>query len=143
MATAPAGPAPAAAPPAPAYLKARGQALWDSITADYSLTPAALVLLGEACRTADRLERMAGALASGKQMWFELGEEDPDTGGIPIVVNGLLGEARQAQGQLRQTLGQLGVVSVEATGADEPASVLDQLQAKRAARLAAAAGDGA
>lgn len=121
-------------PPPPDWLKAKGQHLWESVTSQYELTPAALVLLGEACRTADRLERMAAALSSRSTLWFELGDvELPDDEGIPIVVNGMIGEARQLQTALRQTLGQLGVVSASSTE-NKGTSVLDQLQARREKR---------
>lgn len=129
-----------AAVPAPAWLKERGRALWDQVTADYTLTPAALVLLGEACRTADRLERLAAALASGKTLWFELGDaaEGAEELGVPIVVNGMIGEARQLQGALRQTLSSLGVVGVDAVAGEVKRNPLDEIAARRAARLAAA-----
>lgn len=121
-------------PPPPDWLKAKGKHLWESVTSQYELTPAALVLLGEACRTADRLERMAAALSSRSTLWFELGDvELPDDEGIPIVVNGMIGEARQLQTALRQTLGQLGVVSSSSTE-NKGTGVLDQLQARREKR---------
>lgn len=121
-------------PPPPDWLKAKGQHLWESVTSQYELTPAALVLLGEACRTADRLERMAAALSSRSTLWFELGDvELPEDEGIPIVVNGMIGEARQLQTALRQTLGQLGVVSASSTE-NKGTSVLESLQARREKR---------
>ena len=46
----------------------------------------------------------------------------------------MIGEARQLQNQLRQTLGQLGVVGVESTNDGQAESVLDQLAARREAR---------
>lgn len=129
------GPGDEATPPD--WLKAKGRALWDDVTAAYDLTPAALVLLGEACRTADRLERMAAALSSRSTLWFEVGDIDlAEEAGVPIVVNGMIGEARQLQNQLRQTLGQLGVVGVESTNDGQAESVLDQLAARREARRA-------
>lgn len=122
-------------PEAPDWLKAKGRALWEDVTRAYDLTPAALVLLGEACRTTDRLERMAAALSSRSTLWFEVGDIDQaDEAGVPIVVNGMIGEARQLQNQLRQTLGQLGVVGVESTNDGQAESVLDQLAARREAR---------
>lgn len=122
-------------PPPPDWLKAKGQHLWESVTSQYELTPAALVLLGEACRTADRLERMAAALSSRSTLWFELGDvELPEDDGIPIVVNGMIGEARQLQTALRQTLGQLGVVSASSTE-NKGTSVLESIQARREKRM--------
>lgn len=121
-------------PPPPDWLKAKGKQLWEDVTSQYELTSAALVLLGEACRTADRLERMAAALSSRSTLWFELGDvELPDDKGVPIVVNGMIGEARQLQTTLRQTLNQLGVVSTSSTK-NKGTGVLESLQARREKR---------
>lgn len=121
-------------PPPPDWLKAKGKHLWEDVTSQYELSPAALVLLGEACRTADRLERMAAALSSRSTLWFELGDvELPEDKGIPIVVNGMIGEARQLQTTLRQTLNQLGVVSALSTE-NKGTGVLESLQARREKR---------
>lgn len=141
------GPSPAPTPDdvpvPPDYLKAKGRALWESVTGKYRLTEGALVLLGEACRTADRLERFAAALSSRSVLWFEVGDiEQADEAGVPVVVNGMIGEARQLQTTLRQTLTQLGVIGVEAANAGGEKSMLDQLAERRAERLAAAHGGG-
>lgn len=124
-------------PTPPDWLRARGLELWIEVTQAHDLNTSALMLLGEACRTADRLERLAGALASRSTMWFELGDIDQATElGVPIVVNGMIGEARQLQTTLRQTLNTLGVIKVDA--ADKVAkSPLDELAARRKKRLAA------
>lgn len=126
-------------PQPPAYLRAKGVAMWNDVVRAYDLTPAALVLLGEACRTADRLERMAAALSSRSSLWFELEPAMEDAGldgkeEWNVVVNGMIGEARQLQTALRQTLNQLGVVGVEASTAGQPMSVLDQLAERREQR---------
>lgn len=124
-------------PTPPDWLRARGLELWTEVTQAHDLNTSALMLLGEACRTADRLERLAGALASRSTMWFELGDLDQATElGVPIVVNGMIGEARQLQTTLRQTLNTLGVIKVDA--AEKVAkSPLDELAARRKKRLAA------
>lgn len=124
-------------PTPPDWLRTRGLQLWIEVTQAHDLNTSALTLLGEACRTADRLERLAGALASRSTMWFELGDIDQATElGVPIVVNGMIGEARQLQTTLRQTLTTLGVVKVDA--AEKVAkSPLDELAARRKKRLAA------
>lgn len=148
---APAGPAkrakatatpqvPDGVPTPPDWLKARGLELWIEVTQAHSLNASALVLLGEACRTADRLERMAAALSSRTTMWFEIGDIDQATElGVPVIVNGMIGEARQLQTSLRQTLTTLGVLKVDA--AEKVAkSPLDQLAERRKKRLAAQGG---
>ena len=131
---------PEGVPTPPDWLKARGLELWVEVTQAHTLNASALTLLGEACRTADRLERLAAALSSRSTMWFELGDIDQATElGVPIVVNGMIGEARQLQTTLRQTLTTLGVVNV---GAAEKVSKspLDQLAERRKQRLAAQGG---
>lgn len=148
---APAGPAkrakatatpqvPDGVPTPPDWLKARGLELWIEVTQAHDLNASALVLLGEACRTADRLERMAAALSSRTTMWFEIGDIDQATElGVPVIVNGMIGEARQLQTSLRQTLTTLGVLKVDA--AEKVAkSPLDQLAERRKKRLAAQGG---
>ena len=123
-------------PTPPDWLRARGLELWIEVTQAHKLNASALTLLGEACRTADRLERLAAALASRSTMWFELGDIDQATElGVPIIVNGMIGEARQLQTTLRQTLTTLKVVEVDA--AEKVAkSPLDELAARRKKRLA-------
>lgn len=127
-------------PTPPDWLKARGLELWIEVTQAHDLNASALVLLGEACRTADRLERMAAALSSRTTMWFEIGDIDQATElGVPVIVNGMIGEARQLQTSLRQTLTTLGVLKVDA--AEKAAkSPLDQLAERRKKRLAAQGG---
>lgn len=125
-------------PPPPDWLKAKGKALWASVVDRYVLTDAALAMLTEACRTIDRLERFSAALASQSTFWFEVKDIDmADENGVPVVVNGMIGEARQLQTVLRQTLTALGVVGVEDRGdgvvEKDP---LDELVALRQARLA-------
>lgn len=124
-------------PTPPEFLRARGREMWRGLTTNYKFTDAALVMAGEACRTVDRLERIAGALSSRTTMWFEIGDiELADEAGVPVVVNGMIGEARQLQSTLRQTLNQLGVVGVEAVDVAPQKSALDQLADRRAERLA-------
>ena len=47
----------------PDGLCATGTGLWRAILAEYVLDPAELVMLAELCRVADRLDRLAAALA--------------------------------------------------------------------------------
>lgn len=133
------------APEAPSYLRAQGRDLWDRVLAEYDLNPAGLALLGEACRTVDRLERMAAALSSRSTLWFELEMAMEDTGAdtLPefnVVVNGMVGEARQLQNVLRSTLKELGITEVSPRAVDDgpKESLTDELKRKRQERLAAA-----
>lgn len=128
---------PEGVPEPPYWLKEKGLELWIAVTQENELNLAGLTLLGEACRTVDRLERMSAALASKTTLWYELGDVDQATElGLPIVVNGLISESRQLQTTLRQTLNNLGVVNVNKAKAKE-LSPLDQLAQRRQKRLAA------
>lgn len=133
-------------PEAPSFLRAKGRELWDNVSRDFELNPAGQALLGEACRTVDRLERMAAALSSRSTMWFELepsmAEQELDAAPeFNVVVNGMIGEARQLQNVLRSTLKELGVTGVTAKAEDESSrvSLTDELKRRRQERLARAA----
>lgn len=118
----------------PAYLKAAGRALWDSVTADFDLNPGALQVLTHACRMTDQLERFTAALSSKSTLWFELDVDEADADkGVPVVVNGMIGEGRQLSNAIRQSLSQIGVLKTTAGGSGT--SVKDQLKAKREERL--------
>lgn len=124
----------------PAYLKQQGRALWDEITAAYDLDAGAKVILGEACRMRDRLERFSAALSIESTLWFELGDpEEMRTGDVQmqVVVNSMVGEARQMQAAVATALAKIGVLKQAAAKATGP-SPQDQLEQKRKERLAAA-----
>ena len=128
---------------APRFLRERGRALWDDVTAQFILSPGARVSLAEACRIADRLERFSGMLASNSTMWVELSDDDQDRaaslaeGGVPLVVNGVIGEARQLANQFQTIMRQLGLTDVTVVQ-EETVSITDQLAERRQARLQAA-----
>lgn len=113
----------------PNGLDNRGRELWDAVTVASELDPAGLLLLGEACRTADIIERLSAALRAGSSEWVRLAEEAEETAvgaaTIHIVVNPLLGEVRQQRIALRTMLFHLKLGKVEeATGEDSPIAKL-------------------
>lgn len=123
----------------PNFLKAAGRKLWDDVTGEYELSPASLAVLTSACRMTDQLERFTAALSSGSTLWFELGDpEDADLQkGVPVVVNGMIGEGRQLANAIRTALSQIGVLK---TGSNaSKGGALDELKNRRAARQAAQA----
>lgn len=95
-------------PPAPAGLRERGARLWAAtITEMPGMTVGDLVLLEEACRTADRLDRLDALLHGRDAMWVRLrqaraGEQ------VTLVVDQVLTESRQQQAALARMLQQLG-----------------------------------
>lgn len=124
----------------PAFLKRQGRALWDEITSKYDLDAGAKVVLGEACRMRDRLERFSAALSVQETLWFELGEPEELRNGdvqVQVVVNNMVGEARQMQAAVATALGKIGVLKQAEAKSSGP-SVEDQLAEQRRKRLAAA-----
>lgn len=61
-----------------------------------------LVLLEEACRIADRLDRLDALLIGDQQSWARI-QGDMDSG-FELVIDSTLAEARQQAGALRQLL---------------------------------------
>ena len=124
----------------PAFLKGPGRELWDEVTEGFDLDPAARAILAEACRLKDRLERFSAALAAESTLWFELGEPEELRDGtqqMQVVVNAMVGEARQSQAALATALGKIGVLKPAAEKGGE-VDVMDEIAKKRAARLDAA-----
>jgi hypothetical protein len=118
--------------PPPAGLGERGQRLWaEWSTAGWA--PGHLVMLEEACRTADTLERLHSMAAADKADWLELApneaESTEDVVELRVVVNPLLVEIRQQQGGFRQQVAELRygagrspAGSYQPPGATEPAA---------------------
>jgi hypothetical protein len=82
----------------PVALGVRGARLWRDETASGSLTPAHLVLLEEACRTADRLDWLNSIL---QRACSPVKADDGDDEGESPAIGPLLAEARQQQTALR------------------------------------------
>lgn len=110
-------------------METRGRELWEAAVAASSFDAAGLLLLGEACRTADIIERLSGALRARSQVWISLSEEADEIADgvaeIHIVVNPLLGEIRQQRMALRTMIAHLKLGKVEVdTGEDSPIAKL-------------------
>lgn len=121
-----------------------GRWLWRELVEKGSPSPSERVLIVEACRLVDRLDRL-DAISNGKdRAWLQLSEElgDVTDGQVTVIVDKVLAEARQQQTTLKQLIAELR----QATSGTAPAaqgqggSFLDQLAARRKARLADAAG---
>lgn len=127
------------APRPPAGLEARGRAFWRAVTTERKWDAAGLVLIGEACRMVDRLEKLDGLLRGDVATWAEI--VDNYEGGqrnVYVELDAGLTEARQMQTALLGILTKLGLGKSEAAKQAGP-SVADQLKAKRAERVAKAA----
>ncbi|WP_239153716.1 hypothetical protein [Virgisporangium aliadipatigenens] len=86
-------------------LKARGQRLWDDLTAEGELPAMERVLIEEACRLVDRLDRIDGILAGRDRAWMTL--EIDDLGEVTIVLDKVLSEGRQQQVALKTVFAEL------------------------------------
>jgi hypothetical protein len=117
----------------------RGRRLWRDMSGD-ERTGADRVQLEEACRLADRLDRLDGILSGepGEWMRFRVSEDGAE---VTVTLDKALDQARQYAVALTQVLAKLG----QGKSDDKPeegkgASILDQLAARRAARVANPAG---
>lgn len=96
---------------APKGLGTRGRRLWREITEAHELDPMQVVLLEEACRCADRLDKLEEKLSGREDAWahllsrMDLGDED--TRVIELRIEGALSEARQQQNVFKQLLASL------------------------------------
>lgn len=110
--------------------------MWDDEGGD-GLTGLRRAVLEEACRLVDRLDRLDAILHGRDRAWLSL--ELGDDGEVQVIVDKLLSESRQQQLALKQL-----AAEVRAAGGDsKPATgggILDQLAARRKARLADATG---
>ncbi len=103
----------------------RGSRLWEA----YSRLvdgQKGLVLLEEACRIADRLDRLDALLVGDTDVWFRL-VHNARTEDYEIKVDGALVEARQQAAVLRQLLSSL---TTKESGDGDPDSWLDDLPAE-------------
>lgn len=90
----------------------RGKEVWESISAEYLPDVATKLLVLEACRMVDRLDRLDKALKSNGT-WLRIAEESQSMDGrtvkIVIEIDSVLAEARQLAVALNAILHKLGV----------------------------------
>ena len=98
---------------APGDLRVRGLMFWELVTGEVELDSSGFLLLGEACRIVDRLDRLSASLNGSGRDWLKLGDDVEEAGAgklvVKVVVDGLLSEGRQQQLALKTILGQLGL----------------------------------
>ena len=124
---------------APSDLRERGSQFWGAVTAGADLDPSGLVLLGEACRIIDRLDRLTFALNGQGRDWLKLLDDVEVTakragGGsnvsVKVAVDGLLSEARQQQLALKTILAQLGLARAVEKAAVEKSALAQWLESR-------------
>lgn len=114
----------------------RGAQLWQELdAAGRTSDPAARVLSEEACRLADRLERLDAILRGEAHEWLRVDTQD---GTSVLVVDKALSEARQQAIALKTILAELRQREAHAP-AKPTGGALDELAQRRADRVASRA----
>lgn len=126
---------------APAKLGRRGARLWKALGLTVDLTGGRLEIALEACRCADRLDRLDALITGDERAWAELRDAEGKTRAV-LVIDNALSHSRMNQSTLRGLLAALGVVNGEAGVAAPPAppaasggSSVDEIAAARQLRL--------
>lgn len=110
----------------PADLRERGNEFWTKVSEEVTLDASGFVLLGEACRVIDRLDRLSDALNGAGRDWLKIADEVEEIGRdklkVQVVVDGLLSEARQQQLAFKTLMAQmkLGTAEVKASTVKTP-----------------------
>lgn len=133
--TPPGAPKPPPAPPK--GLSPRGRALWTAMHQGRTPGPTETVLLVEACRLVDRLDRLDLVLRGSPFVTLRTDEDDEER--LVLVVDSAASEARMTAGALKQIVAELRHHG-GGEGAGQGGSLLDQLAAKRADRIANSSG---
>lgn len=100
---------------APEGLGARGLRLWEDVTGAHDLAAPEREILLEACRCADRLERLDAYLTGQDVSWLDLEQMRRDEREFRVTVDAALSEARQQQNIFKQLVASLRLPD-EATG---------------------------
>lgn len=112
----------------PSNLEARGAALWKALMPADSFDAKRAVLAAEACRMADRLDKLDLLIRGDVDTWCRITEDR--SGDLEVSLNSAATEARQLTNVFRQLMGQLAEGSSEKAGG----SFADELAKARAAR---------
>lgn len=92
----------------PPGLGVRGRRLWLQVTGGGpELRPTERVLLEEACRIADRLDKLDRLIGGDAADWLALVEDRGDPERVVVVIDRALSEARQQAAVLKQLLAEL------------------------------------
>lgn len=127
---------------APAGLLTRGIRLWEQVAAAKDLNPGELVILEEACRLTDRLDRLHQLLDGDLETWARLATEGMvlEDGGLvsftaTVQIDGALSAARLHASTLKTLIDSLHLPEGVAVPAADPVEVpADDLTAARRAR---------
>lgn len=131
----------AAEPRGPTGLDVAGRRLWDEMTADGAVAPMQAVLLLQACRIVDRLDRLDRQLHGEDWLRFRHEESGED---VRLYVDRVLAEEREQAVALKTIVAELrqalGKQAQQPQQRQKGGGVLGDLAARRAARSAHTAG---
>jgi hypothetical protein len=119
-------------------LDSAGRRLWEELGGEGE-TAGRRVLILQACRIADRLDALDRLLAGDARDWLEIVETKGNPERQELVIDKALAEERGQATTLKQLIAELRQ-SGGTEQQDQGGDILDQLAARRAARLANAAG---
>lgn len=102
------------APRTPGGLGLKGSKLWREVCKVHDLAQPELVILEEACRIADRLDRLDALLTGNADAWlkFQVNEDGTE---VTVAIDSALSESRQQANVLKQLVAALRLPD-EATG---------------------------
>lgn len=121
----------------PHHLGARGLRLWKSIATGRKLTEIEQQNLVEACRIADRLEKLDELVRGDEDAWFRLKLPRTDEGAVEVLINDPMKEARMHAAALRQLIAPFEAVKSDEGTKEVPSNVANIKEA--AARKSGAA----
>ncbi|NJP33696.1 hypothetical protein [Micromonospora thermarum] len=129
--------------PSPPVLEARGRRLWRQVLDQGPLTATELVLLEEACRLADRCDRLDAFLRGESREWARFVPLVGDGGdSVVVIIDKALTESRQQALALRQVLGDLARARAGATGRPAASAAAPRSEPPPPAAAVVATGDG-
>lgn len=125
-----------------ARFDARGSRLWRSLHAGGAKhDPATDVLIEEACRIADRLDKLHRILIGRDEEWMRVrAAEVGSEGDLVVTIDGVLTEARQQATALRGLLAPLLKATPVAAPVAKVDGKADEVKRRREIRRAKAAG---
>ena len=94
-------------PPNPHKLEPRGLELFGELTGAKTPSRAELIIIVEACRLADRLERLNDLIIGDEDAWFRIKLPRTDEGVVELLINDPMKEARMHAAALPALLAKL------------------------------------
>lgn len=121
---------------APGDLRARGLQFWTEVTEAVELDASGFVLLGEACRVVDRLDRLSDALNGEGRDWLKISDDIEEIGSsklkVQVVVDGLLSEGRQQQLAFKTLMAQMALGKADEKRSNKKTALQEWMESRGA-----------